>query len=164
MGKSNSDLCALGWELWNATSLNGLTLNVGYWARFSPSVLLKSCHASWVCRFSHLAAVMSPLANLHHLLASHSLRLRSWPCFLFTEKMSHQKWSVHLAVWWWISVSLSEHLCSVWPPVPAWTGPSEAPCYARALLETLLPLRQENRWLRSRHLSSSWLLLSLVSQ
>ena len=143
--------------------INGLPKCWPLSSSFRPSVLLKSCHTSWICRFSHLAAVMSPLADLHHLLASHSLRLTSWPCFLFTEKTSHQKRSVHLAVWWWISVSLSEHLCLVWP-LPAWLAPVRPRAVARALLETLLTRKHEKRWLWSRHLSSSWLPLSLVSQ
>lgn len=45
--------------------------------------------AEILSRFLHLLIFPLGGSNLHHLLGSLSLGLRSWPCFLLTEKTGH---------------------------------------------------------------------------
>lgn len=47
--------------------------------------------AEILSRFLHLSNFPLGGSNLHHLLASRSLGLRSWPCFLLTEKTGYGK-------------------------------------------------------------------------
>ena len=145
--------------------INGLTLNVGYWAQVSglqccwnPVILPESVDFPIWRQWCLLLQTSTISLLLIHSVSRHDL-----------ASCSLRRWAIRSDRYILQSdgglVSLCQSICA-WSGLlcPRGLAPVRPRPVARALLETLLTLRHEKPWLWSRHLSSSWLLLPLVSQ